>query len=144
MWKNRDLTKCLMNSGLETKSSFSFENEEVKSLTVDLKMHVWKFLIEFIYEVLQLYIFCSISWKWKYYDFWAERKTLWNVLWFCVYVSTIMLKLFFLSNDWERTSVCGPAFSKKSKQDHLWYIHTHVMNYSLGRCKQIYIYMFAW
>lgn len=40
--------KCLMNSGLETKSCFSFENKEVKSLTVDLKMHIRKFLMSFI------------------------------------------------------------------------------------------------
>lgn len=52
--------KCLMNSGLETKSCFSFENKEVKSLTVDLKMHIRKFLMSFIYKVLQLYIFCTL------------------------------------------------------------------------------------
>lgn len=46
-----------MNSRLEAEAWFSFEKEEVKSLTVDLKMHVQKFLIEFIYKVLQLYIF---------------------------------------------------------------------------------------
>lgn len=45
MGMNRDLTKCLMNSGLETKSWFLFEKGEVKNLTVELKMHVQKFLI---------------------------------------------------------------------------------------------------
>lgn len=44
MQNNRNLIKCLMNSGLETESCFSFDAKEVESLTVDLKMHVQKLL----------------------------------------------------------------------------------------------------
>lgn len=53
MQNNRNLIKCLMNSGLETESCFSFEAKEVKSFTVDLKMHVQKLLRMYFYTFVE-------------------------------------------------------------------------------------------